>query len=578
MNQFTQTIIRSIAGLLFTAPFLLAQLTPAQREQDFRSMAAQYAKSYAPYEWKRQLVGFDLYNIKPWLARVAAVKNDLDFYEIMVEYVASLQDTHDSFILPSDFVASLGFGVDIYDGKAVIDSINRTTLPLAKYPFVIADELVSVDGNPVEELLTAFAKYGTQGNPRSTRRLTAARIVTRPQSRMPHAVDVGESAQVVIRRQNGNLETYTIPWNKTGTPLVAGPVPSPSSSTALTSKKPPTAGLTDEPENPLLAEFEKVNQEIQWGGVDNDTGLLNYGSRTPIFALPTGFQQRLGRVTSDFFNSGTYQAQGRTIGYIRIPNYAPPSTPLATTQLQTELAFFQANTDALIVDQMRNNGGSLCFGETVATNLIPYRFQATAFLIRPNWARVSTFYNQWQAAKTLGLEQWVIDTYQILYQQVASAYRENRGLSGATSLCSSTIEREPARDRNGAIIAYTKPILMLIDEFSTSTADSVPAMFQEAKRGTLFGYRTNGAGGLNTTYEAGKYGEGLAGMTLALQVRATPVSVPGYPTTNIIENVGVHPDVVEDYMTKNNLLNQGKPFVDAMTVAVLKMIPAAPKD
>ncbi len=67
-------------------------------------------------------------------------------------------------------------------------------------------------------------------------------------------------------------------------------------------------------------------------------------------------------------------------------------------------------------------------------------------------------------------------------------------------------------------------------------------------------------------------------MTLALQVRATPVSVPGYPTTNIIENVGVHPDVVEDYMTKNNLLNQGKPFVDAMTVAVLKMIPAAPKD
>ena len=577
MNQFTKTLIRSIAGLLFTAPFLLAQLTPAQRDQDFRSMAAQYAKSYAPYEWKRQFVDFDLYNIKPWLARVAAVKNDLDFYEIMVEYVASLRDTHDAFSLPSDFVASLGFGVDIYDGKVLIESINRTTLPIAKYPFVIADELVSVDDRPVEELLTAFAKYGTQGNPRSTRRITAGRIVTRSQSRNPHAVDVGESAQVVIRRQNGNLETYTIPWNKTGTPLVAGPVPAPSISAAKASKKPAIAGLPGEPEDALLAEFERVNQEIQWGGVDNDTGLLNYGSRTPIFALPTGFQQRLGRVSSDFFYSGTYQAQGRTIGYIRIPNYAPPSIALATTQLQTELAYFQANTDALIVDQMRNTGGSLCFGETVATNLIPYRFQATAFLIRPFWARVSVFYNQWQNAKTLGMEQWVIDTYQILYQQVGSAYRENRGLSGATSLCASTIEREPARDRNGAIIAYTKPILMVIDEFSTSTADSVPAMFQEAKRGTLFGYRTNGAGGNNTTYEAGKYGEGLSGMTLALQVRATPVSVPGYPTTNIIENVGVHPEIVEDYMTKENLLTQGKPFVDAMTAAVLKLIPAAPK-
>ena len=576
MNQFKQTLIRSIAGLLFTAPFLSAQLTPAQRDQDFRSMAAQYAKSYAPYEWKRQLVDFDLYNIKPWLARVAAVNNDLDFYEIMVEYVASLQDTHDAFSLPSDFVASLGFGVDIYDGKVLIDTINRNTLPLAKFPFVVADELVSVDGRPVEELLTAFAKYGTQGNPRSTRRLAASRIVTRAQSRNPHAVDVGESAQVVIRRQNGNLETYTMPWNKTGTPLFAGPVPAPSTGPAFTSKSVPAASMTGEAENPLQAEFDRVNQQIQWGGVDNDNGLLNYGSRTPIFALPAGFVQRQGRVSSDFYYSGTYQAGGRTIGYLRIPNYAPPSTALAVTQLQTELAFFQANTDALIVDEMRNNGGSLCFGETVATNLIPYRFQATAFLIRPFWGRVSQFYSQWQAAKTLGLEQWVIDTYQLLYQQVASAYKENRGLSGATSLCASTVEREPARDpRTSAIIAYTKPIMMLTDEFSTSTADSVPAMFQEAKRGTLFGYRTNGAGGNNISVDAGKYSEGSAGMTLALQVRATPVSVPGYPTTIIIENVGVHPDIVEDYMTKENLLTQGKPFVDAMTAAVLKMIPEA---
>ena len=66
-------------------------------------------------------------------------------------------------------------------------------------------------------------------------------------------------------------------------------------------------------------------------------------------------------------------------------------------------------------------------------------------------------------------------------------------------------------------------------------------------------------------------------MTISVQVRATPVSVPGYPTTNIIENVGVHPEIVEDYMTRENLLTQGKPFVEALTAAVLKMIPVAPK-
>jgi len=32
---------------------------------------------------------------------------------------------------------------------------------------------------------------------------------------------------VLIRRQNGDLETYTIPWIKTGTPVLVGPVPMP---------------------------------------------------------------------------------------------------------------------------------------------------------------------------------------------------------------------------------------------------------------------------------------------------------------------------------------------------------------
>src|SRR6185295_938504 len=164
---------------------------------------------------------------KPWLDRVARTTTDLDFYELCVEYVASLNDTHDSFSLPSDFIARLGFTVDIYDGVLLIDSLNRTTLPASTYPFAIGDELVSVDGVAVGQLLQDFSKYAPQGNPVSTRRLAAARITIRPQSVMPHASDLGATATVVIRRLNGNLETYTIPWSKTGTPLRVGPVPSP---------------------------------------------------------------------------------------------------------------------------------------------------------------------------------------------------------------------------------------------------------------------------------------------------------------------------------------------------------------
>ena len=85
--------------------------------------AGLYAKHYAPHDWKLLLYGFDSIDISPWLDRVNATTNDLDFYELMVEYVSDLHDGHDAYHLPSTFSARLGFTVDIYDGK-VLDRLD----------------------------------------------------------------------------------------------------------------------------------------------------------------------------------------------------------------------------------------------------------------------------------------------------------------------------------------------------------------------------------------------------------------------------------------------------------------------
>src|SRR5436190_13554305 len=221
-----------VLTLIILASTASAQnLTSAQKEADFRHLAGLYATYYAPIDWKKQLFNFDALSIKPWLDQVAQTKTDLDFYEVCVAYVASLNDTHDAFSLPSDFVARLGFTTDMYDGVLLIDSLNRTLLPVSAYPFTTGDELISVDGVAVQKLLQDYAKYAVQSNPISTQRLAAARITIRPQSVIPHATDAltSKTASVVIKRQNGNLETYTIPWSATGTPLEVGPVPSPKS-------------------------------------------------------------------------------------------------------------------------------------------------------------------------------------------------------------------------------------------------------------------------------------------------------------------------------------------------------------
>lgn len=534
-------------------------LTPSQKESDFRYLASLYATYYAPYEWKKQLLGFDVLSIQPWLDRVAATTTDLDFYEVLVAYVASLNDTHDHFTLPSDFVARLAITADVYDGKVLIETINRAQLPLATYPFEVGDEIVSVDGKSVEQLLSDFAKYAAYANPISTRRLAATRIISRVQSLMPHAPDVGDSATVVVRRQSGAMETYNIPWQKTGTPLEVGPLV----------KKPAPKPEADTPD------YMRLLEETRWSGVGAEgsrTGVLNYGSRTPIFAggLPSTFTRRLGSNSADFFYSGTFKYEDLTFGYIRIPNYSPSSQSVALAQLQTEIDYMNNNTDGLIVDEMRNTGGNLCFGEEIATRLITNPFQATGFQLRAFWTRMLGFYNAYVSARDRGAPPDVVAQYQLLYNALASANAALRGLTEPVPICTSSLNRNPAA------VVYTKPLMLLIDEFTVSTADSMANMIQSSGRGLLYGMRTDGAGGNNTTFDAGPFSEGTTGMTIGIQTRPHPFTIPGYPTSIYIENVGVRPDIVSDYMTRENLLQNGAPFVNNFLKAMATHVRARP--
>ena len=200
---------------------LFAQLTPEQRVLDFQHLAAFFAKRYAPAEWKKQALRFDVLNLKPWLERAQAVKDDLGFFELQAQYVAQLNDIHTAFQMNSTFAASLGITVDIYDGKVLIDSISRRSLPEDEYPFEIGDELVSLDGKTAEEWITFISGFRQRANPSNTRRVAAGQITARSQTVFPRAIEIGDSATVMIRRASGDLETYFIFWTKTGLPVTS---------------------------------------------------------------------------------------------------------------------------------------------------------------------------------------------------------------------------------------------------------------------------------------------------------------------------------------------------------------------
>ena len=120
---------------------------------------------------------------------------------------------------------------------------------------------------------------------------------------------------------------------------------------------------------------------------------------------------------------------------------------------------------------------------------------------------------------------------------------------------------------------YSKPILMLTDLFSASAAELFASMFQDAKRGPIYGTRTMGAGGVvSDGNPAGYYSEGQSSVTYALVIRENPITVAGYPTAPLYENIGVQADIENDYMTMSNLLSGGTGFVNAFTAEIVKMI------
>lgn len=549
-----------------------AQLTVDQRLIDFQHLAGLYAQNYGPYEFKRDVMGVDLLKLLPWVDRIRTAKSDIEFYDICAEYVASLKDTHSSFSSGSTFIARIGLSADIYDGKVLLDFIDRSTLPADSYPFEVGDEVVTLDGRPADYWTNELTRTIAFANQRATRRLGANYLFYRVQATYPRAPEIGATLRLEIRRAaTGAIESYEIPWEKSGYPITSvGPVPTPAARHEQDLASTPRLNHYGLPEGtaPMLEAFQNKRWDLAERGLARLRGL---GGRNPYFTLPAGFQRRLGSRTSDFHFSGVFPAEGKRIGYLRIPHFSPADETSAWNELFAEIAYLNANTDGLVLDITRNTGGG-CYAEDALDLLIPWPYLTLADQIRVSRSALTSAEAQLASAEGLGLPGELIAQFRSLVDALRRAYQQNRGLSDPVPGCTLTLERDTARDRLGNILAYTRPMVILTDELSISFADYAAAILQEAGRGPLFGYRTNGAGGSVYSTNAGFYSEASTSITWSIGTRNRYIGTDDYGTTNRLENVGVRPEISFDYMTRDNLLSGGRLFTGAFTRAILDEI------
>src|SRR4029453_10645713 len=136
---------------------------------------------------------------------------------------------------------------------------------------------------------------------------------------------------------------------------------------------------------------------------------------------------------ADFHFSGTYETDGFRIGYLRIPNFGPPIT--AISEIATEVAYFEENTDGLVVGVMRNTGGGFYMIDE-ASYLIPYSFYFFGEEIRVTLDRIQSIYFALESARRLQAPQLIIDAYTAILNALETAYRRNRGRTGPVPACS----------------------------------------------------------------------------------------------------------------------------------------------
>lgn len=554
--------------LLFAALPAAAQLSPDQKSADFQELAALFAKRYAFIEWKNDTIHFDGLNLRPWLDRIKNSRDDLDFFEICAEYVAQYQDGHTHFELQSDFNATLGLTADIYDGKILIDSIDRTRLPADAFPMTVGDELIALDGKNLAVWISDITRLFGDGNPRTANRQAVALALSRLQYLIPRAHEIQDNAIVMVRRKaTGATESYTVPWKKSGTPYVmAGPVPTPRSNTLTGKHGAPSRGGDAPGPWPSYMARTRSFQVMR----KPDTFVRGVGAIKPVFNLPDSFVQRLGSRRYDSIFTGVLDYQELKIGFLRVPRFGF----ISDSDLQTEIAYLQSNTDGLVLDITRNPGGYGCTAEQLMGYLTADSMHSAGNQIRVTWDLLSGLQDDLDYAHSYGTADDVAEVERLL-ADARKAYAQSRGFTPPEPICGNSFDISPAKGKLGNIVAYTKPVLLLIDEFSASAADLFASVLQDNKRALLYGMRTDGAGASVNGADAGVYSETGLAYAQSILVRRSVVNVPPYGDTNLIENVGVRPDKVDDYMTEDNLLNDGKTFVANFLAAMADQIKAA---
>lgn len=560
MRQYL--LIAGFVALIGWSPPSHALLSVDERVADAETLVDLYVHHYGPLPWKEAYLDISLPAMTDRLMEgVRAARTDEDFYEALIHFLSGFKDAHVSGIVPSTYRTWLGFTVDAFGDELVIVDINREELSEELFPFALGDRLVAIDGQDPEQVMRSLLPYREMGHAPANRRLTAAMLTSRRQSRVPR-VPSGQATVAIYSYAREVLETVTIPWRHEGFPLARfteRPIPPVKAIFAL------LGGSADAlPQKP--ASFLDQMRALRAPDADGSGTYLPFGNLTPYFPLGATFVER----STDPYYSGIFITPTHRIGFLRLHTWWDIDFPAAIALLEREIPQLQATTDALIIDQTHNPGGDLCFLEEVARFFVAEPKPTVLFQVKP-----SRLWLQWFEEEALSLPpEWSAKQrklHALIREKLRTAMEAGSALTEPIPLCSPDGLITPYENAENQVITYTKPKLLLINDMDCSGGDVFPAIIQDAGAATTFGTRTIGCGGNVINIEHIGRSDFTARVTMSLMVRNQDVVAPNGIPTRYIENVGVRPDI-HYAITPDDVRNGYRAYREAILRTVGRLI------
>jgi hypothetical protein len=510
----------------------IRSMTVAEAQSDLRELANAVETLYGPLKYKENRYRYTFNDLYQQAHQdLALAQSDEEMLGIYSKLLAKLDDSHVGieFKTSGSGVRSYNIAVFVtpFEDKAIVTSLDQN---LSHTGIAVGDELLSVDGQSVDDIYNIARTYEGLANPISQRHQIYLAL-NRP-SFMTELRPQNSHATLELQRADGSRYIASVAWN------VQHYVDNSSINRPSTHEE--RTGMW------YQAPFaQKVNASAGFDVFGGDKPVFLTDAVKATYGLTevapnAEFLTKYGLDPAKYpyIYAGLYRHQGKTVLLIRQPRFWNDVEQKGfdnATYMKAYRAIldqYEEFADVLVVDQTHNGGGSYC--EEFFTLFI--QEPKNGFVQNCNadrkWIIDLQDWGNWDGTSVTSEQSRLYMSYAA---EAERAYDAGEDLTRPLPIIGGLERVNPDSQ-----YTWKKPFVVLIDELSFSCADAFPMLIKHNQVAKLFGERTNGAGGNIEPVVDLSNSRASVRLTRGLFTSFDPSGT--YATQNYVENNGIQPD------------------------------------